>query len=70
MNAIMKLHQFASFDKKRLRPIDADLQVPDTRKFIKHTGWKPKISFEKTMDDLLDYWRKRVKEDGNIYLQR
>lgn len=57
-------------DKKRLRPIDADLQVPDTRKFIKHTGWKPKISFEKTMDDLLDYWRKRVKEDGNIYLQR
>ena len=57
-------------DKKRLRPIDADLQVPDVRKFAKHTGWKPKISFEKTMDDLLDYWRKRVKKDGNIFLQR
>ena len=57
-------------DKKRLRPIDADLQIPDVRKFVKHTGWKPKISFEKTMDDLLDYWRKRVQEDGNIFLQR
>ena len=59
-----------SVDPDRLRPIDADLQVPDVRKFAKHTGWKPKISFEKTMDDLLDYWRKRVKKDGNIFLQR
>src|SRR6266702_2086513 len=27
-------------DSERLRPIDADLQVPDTSKFRKHTGWK------------------------------
>ncbi len=47
-------------DPDRLRPIDADLQVPDTKKFTNHTGWKPEISFEQTMDDLLDYWRKRV----------
>lgn len=47
-------------DPERLRPIDADLQVPDTSKFEKHTGWKPQISFEKTMQDLLDYWRGRV----------
>jgi GDPmannose 4,6-dehydratase len=45
----------------RLRPLDADLQIPDTSKFRKHTGWKPEISFEKTMQDLLDYWRDRVK---------
>ena len=44
-------------DKERLRPIDADLQIPDTTKFRKHTGWKPKISFQKTMRDLLNYWR-------------
>jgi len=47
-------------DPERLRPIDADLQVPDTRKFEAHTGWKPEISFETTMKDLLSYWRERV----------
>lgn len=49
-------------DPERLRPIDADLQVPDMRKFEQHTGWKPKIPFETTMADLLNYWRERVSE--------
>ena len=48
-------------DKKRIRPIDADLQIPNTKKFRLHTGWKPEIKFEKTMIDLLDYWREKVK---------
>jgi GDPmannose 4,6-dehydratase len=48
-------------DPERLRPIDADLQIPDTRKFAQHTGWKPLITFEQTMQDLLDYWRERVR---------
>jgi GDP-mannose 4,6-dehydratase len=47
-------------DPERLRPIDADLQVPDTRKFYEHTGWQPEIKFEQTMQDLLAYWRERV----------
>ena len=29
-------------DPKRLRPIDADLQIPDMRKFQSKTGWQPK----------------------------
>ena len=56
-------------DPSRLRPIDADLQVPDTSKFQKHTGWKPEITFEKTMQDLLDYWRERV-QSGEQFLTR
>ncbi|MCR4333356.1 MAG: GDP-mannose 4,6-dehydratase [Sulfuricaulis sp.] len=48
-------------DPARLRPIDADLQVPDCTKFCEHTGWTPGIPFEQTMGDLLDYWRERVK---------
>ena len=48
-------------DKNRLRPIDADLQLPDTSKFRKHTGWRPQIKFEKTMYDLLNYWRSKLK---------
>ena len=53
-------------DPNRLRPIDANLQVPDTTKFKKHTGWEPKISFEKTMKDLLDYWREKIKKEGRV----
>ena len=56
-------------DAARLRPIDADLQVPDTRKFQAHTGWKPEIPFEKTMQDLLEYWRTRVRA-GQRFLTR
>jgi GDPmannose 4,6-dehydratase len=51
-------------DKDRLRPIDADLQIPDTTKFTQKTGWKPEISFEKTMSDLLEYWRKKILTEG------
>jgi GDPmannose 4,6-dehydratase len=56
-------------DPQRLRPIDADLQVPDTSKFHRHTGWEPEISFEKTMTDLLEYWRSRVSS-GEQFLIR
>jgi len=53
-------------DPDRLRPIDADLQVPDTSKFTNHTGWKPEYTFNQTMEDLLNYWRDRVKKDNAI----
>jgi GDPmannose 4,6-dehydratase len=56
-------------DPERLRPIDADLQVPNTKKFEKHTGWKPEIKFEQIMQDLLDYWRARVAK-GEKFLTR
>lgn len=57
-------------DPDRLRPIDADLQVPNTDKFYKHTGWKPEISYQKTISDLLDYWRTRINSDGQRFLTR
>ena len=56
-------------DPERLRPIDADLQVPDCRKFKAHSGWEPQIPYEKTMHDLLDYWRARVRQ-GEHFLTR
>ena len=56
-------------DPERLRPIDADLQIPDTSKFRAHTGWEPEISFETTMRDLLDYWRTRIAR-GDRFLTR
>lgn len=53
-------------DPERLRPIDADLQIPDTSKFRTHTGWEPGIPFETTMRDLLDYWRQRIARGGRF----
>lgn len=53
-------------DPERLRPIDADLQVPNTAKFKAVTGWEPAIPFEKTMSDLLDYWRARIAAGQNF----
>ncbi|HLE65568.1 MAG TPA: GDP-mannose 4,6-dehydratase [Burkholderiales bacterium] len=57
-------------EPERLRPIDADLQVPDTTKFKTHTGWRPEIPYDRTMRDLLDYWRARVGREGNRFLVR
>ena len=57
-------------DPERLRPIDADLQVPDTTKFKKHTGWEPAIPYEKTILDLLNYWREQEAKNNGNYLTR
>ena len=56
-------------DESRLRPVDADLQLPDTTKFTNHTGFQPEIKFNKTMGDLLNYWRERVGS-GRQFLAR
>lgn len=48
-------------DARLLRPSDVTLQIPSTEKFRGQTGWKPSIPFEKTMIDLLDYWRAMTK---------
>lgn len=52
-------------DAERLRPIDADLQIPDISKFKNHTGWEPQIKFEQTMKDLLEYWREKIRLTGD-----
>jgi len=53
-------------DTERLRPLDADLQVPDTSKFKAHTGWVPEIPFKKTMKDLLEYWRESIMSGRKV----
>ncbi len=57
-------------DPTRIRPIDADLQIPSTEKFKSHTGWEPQIPFEQTMADLLSYWRARVASEGDSFSTR
>ena len=47
-------------DPSRMRPSDVPVLLGDNSKFVAKTGWKTTIPFEKTMEDLLNYWRARV----------
>jgi len=57
-------------DPKRMRPSDVPILLGDHSLFSKTTGWKPEIPFEKTLKDLLDFWRKRIVNKGTVYLIR
>jgi len=45
-------------DPSRLRPSDVPVLLGDHSRFTQATGWKPVIPFEKTLADMLDYWRR------------
>jgi GDP-4-dehydro-6-deoxy-D-mannose reductase len=47
-------------DPARLRPSDAPVLFSDCTKLKELTGWEPKIPFKQSLQDLLEYWRKRV----------
>ena len=47
-------------DPARLRPSDVPILLADASKFVKQTGWQPRIPFATTLKDLLNYWRERV----------
>lgn len=47
-------------DKSLLRSSDVTLQVPCIDKFVAETGWKPEIPLEKTLGDMLGYWRDQL----------
>jgi GDP-4-dehydro-6-deoxy-D-mannose reductase len=49
-------------DPSRMRPSDVRLLWANVDKFKAATGWEPTIPFEKTMADLLEYWRERVRQ--------
>ena len=47
-------------DQERMRPSDVPILLGDYSEFKKATGWEPEISFEKTLEDTLNYWRKNI----------
>jgi len=44
-------------DPDRMRPSDVQILLCDCAKFRAKTGWTPSLSFKRTLNDLLDYWR-------------
>ncbi|MBL7210062.1 MAG: GDP-mannose 4,6-dehydratase [Dehalococcoidia bacterium] len=58
--SVSKVNVEVKPDPSRMRPADVDVLEGDCSEFITKTGWKAEIPFEKTMEDLLNYWRERV----------
>ena len=48
-------------DKDRMRPSDLKVLKGDSSKFRKVSGWKPVIGIDKTLKDLLNFWREKLK---------
>ena len=48
-------------DPNRIRPSDEPLIQGDITKFREKTGWQPEITLERSLKDLLDYWREKLK---------
>ena len=44
----------------KVRQDDIKILVGDGKKFAACTGWKPKFSFKKTIEDLLNFWRAKI----------
>ena len=58
-NVLKKLISFSKvkikskINKKLLRPTDVTKQIPDCKKFKKHTKWSPRINLEESLLKLL-----------------
>ncbi len=72
-NTVITVGEFLDFLRKKakvaiplrlspnlLRPTDVTLQIPDVTKFTKETGWRPKYSFEESVEFLLNICRSTV----------
>jgi len=44
-------------DPERMRPSDVPVLICDNSKIKRETGWQPEIPMERTLRDVLDYWR-------------
>jgi GDP-mannose 4,6-dehydratase len=63
LKGMAKCHVEHVVDPALLRPSDVTLQIPDTSKFRQVTGWKPEISANQTLLDLLNYHREQIAKN-------
>lgn len=66
LNVLKKLAKVpipSHVDPKLLRPTDVTLQIVDSSKFERETGWKPKYSFEESVAYLLEHCRNQIKKE-------
>jgi GDP-4-dehydro-6-deoxy-D-mannose reductase len=47
-------------DPDKMRPSDEPIIMGDNSRLSKDTGWEPKISIDRTLEDMLEYWREKL----------
>jgi len=47
-------------DPELLRPLDTPVSFCDFSRLRQATGWEPTIPFERSLEDILNYWRRRA----------
>lgn len=64
LNRLIKMSEVeirVAKDPERMRPSDVEVLIGDSTKFRELTKWKPEIPLQKTLEDTLNYWKKKVK---------
>lgn len=51
---------YLHLDKKYLRPEELNDLKGDSTKLQKFIGWKPKITFEETLDEMISFWWEKI----------
>jgi len=59
MQSKAKVQFDISYDESLMRPSDNPELTCNADKMKKLTGWNPEIPLEKTIEDILDYWRNK-----------
>lgn len=52
-----KIHVEVKIDRSKFRKVDTPKIICDNSKITKQIGWNREISLEKSLDDILEYWR-------------
>jgi GDP-4-dehydro-6-deoxy-D-mannose reductase len=47
-------------DPDKLRPVDQPIVLGSFDRLSRETGWRPEIPMDRTLADLLDYWRAKA----------
>jgi GDP-4-dehydro-6-deoxy-D-mannose reductase len=55
-------------DPARMRPSDVRFLAGNCSRLERATGWRPQISFDRMLDDLLNYWREQATTDSGSRL--
>jgi GDP-4-dehydro-6-deoxy-D-mannose reductase len=64
LNRLLRLAELeveVAVDSKRLRANDIPCLVGDASRFSEATGWRPEINLDRTLGDLLDWWRQHLR---------
>lgn len=48
-------------DPNKWQPNDVAIQIGSAVKIYNYTGWRPKITLQQSLEELLNYWRQQVK---------